>query len=148
MMLCLCRPKTGGWFRPTLALDRSTFPVPRGSALRWLGGAALALAIGILPWPRLEEGWSRAFVARANGTMLGHAEFGAGAQAQLRPARPEERGKGENVTTDAVLVLAVKGPRQTDSSCRFVSVCCCRFGPCFTVGTGRILLGRQTPRPR
>jgi hypothetical protein len=90
------------WLRPMRGLDRR-------SALWWLGGTTLALAIGMLPWPRLGEGWSRAFVALANGIVLGHAEFGAGGQAQLRLARPEQRGKGENVSTDAVLVLSVKG---------------------------------------
>ena len=80
----------------------------RRRALRWLGGFALVLVIGMLPWPGLAVGWSHLWSGLANTTVF-QPDFGQGGHAQLRPARPEERGTGHNVATDAVLELQVQG---------------------------------------
>jgi hypothetical protein len=80
----------------------------RRRALRWLGGFALVLVIGMLPWPGLARGWSHLFSGLANVTVF-QPDFGQGGRAHLRPARPDERGTGHNVATDAVLELEVRG---------------------------------------
>jgi hypothetical protein len=83
-----------------LALDRRR-------ALRWLEGFALALVIGLLPWPGLKSGWSRLWSGLANATVF-QPDFGHGGRAQLRPAEQHERGTGDHVATDAVLALQVR----------------------------------------
>ena len=80
----------------------------RRQALRWLGGFALVLVIGMLPWPGLGRGWSWLWSGLANASVF-QLDFGRGGRAHLRPAAPHERGTGDHVATDTVLALEVRG---------------------------------------